>query len=150
MACRWDLRDLPFASTFRSPYFVKDVPTSAAEGASQNDLESLTFSKYGASCSIIVQPGPSFRLYRILHSKILKIKAGKMDEGPGFGGTQVYFERLCGQALADASRGCPDECAAVGTGHIVPMLPEEQSRLLCQEKARCYPERGLCLHGHFW
>ena len=58
MACRWDLRDLPFASTFRSPYFVKDVPTGVAEGGSQNDLETFTFSNHGATCSIVIEPGP--------------------------------------------------------------------------------------------
>lgn len=59
MACRWESRDLPFASTFSSPYFVKGVPTGVAKGTSQNDLEKLAFSNHGAKCSIIVQSGPS-------------------------------------------------------------------------------------------
>ena len=57
-----------------------------------------------------------------------------MDEGSGFGGTQVYIKRLCGQTLSDASGCGVDECTTAGPGYIVPMLFEEQSSLLCQEK----------------
>lgn len=73
-----------------------------------------------------------------------------MDEGFGCGRTQIYIERLCGQTLSHAAGGGPDECITISTGRIVPLLLEKQSCLLCQEKARCYPERGLCADGYIW
>lgn len=73
-----------------------------------------------------------------------------MDEGVGLRRTQVYIERLCGQTIPHASGRSPDECTAVGTGHIVSMLLEEQSRLLCKEKAGTDPERGLRAYGYIW
>lgn len=73
-----------------------------------------------------------------------------MDEGAGFGRTQVHFEGLCGQTLAHAFGGGPDECPAVGTGRVIPMLLEKQSCLLRQEEAGRYTERRLCADGYFW